>query len=340
LKNKNKKMVTVVDNFNELSNLQNRLTDIFKSNEPEYINALIGYQGGAEETLFLYFAKYDFWTAYMRGDVKHWNGFGIGRPKEGKVTSITCEINFPYEGINRRIAGAFGKEGDEVVILHRGKIGGGRKGIGKNLFFENYRGEFIQIGDGNIESSLALIGNLNSQNLLGQISTFVHEVERIKNFDVNELQEIDDDDEVENSVTDFDFRAEGYGKRNYTRKDEIEAISNHGIIINTLAEILKNKGLQIGNDRKRDLFTIKNNKIDKIFEAKTDLSNSSIYSAVGQVLMYSAEKNLEDNMKILVLPEKLNQKAEQTISKLGLDILYFHFEGDEVIFREVERFSK
>ncbi len=274
----------------------------------------------------------------MRGDVKHWNGFGIGRPKEGRVNSIVCEINFPYEGINRRIAGAFGKENDEIVLLHRGKIGGGRKGIGKSLFIDNYRGKFIPVSDGDVENNLALVGNFNSRNVINQIELFVKEVERIKNLDENSIEVSDDGDEIESPVLNFEFIEEGFGKRKYSRKDEVEAESNHGIIINTLAELLKNKGFEVGNDRKRDLFTIKNNSIDKIFEAKTDLSNSSIYSAVGQVLMYSIEKGLEENRKILVLPEKLKASAEKIISKLGLEILYYSFEEDAVTFIAIDKF--
>lgn len=333
-------MINIIENSREINKHQKRLFDVFKNSKPEYITTLVGYQGGAIELEVSYFEEYNFWTGYLEGDFKHWNGFGVGKPRIGKSISITCEINFPYEGINRRIAGVFGKEGDEIVILHRGKIGGGRKGIGKNLFFNNYRGEFIQVTDGDTENYLALIGSLNSQNILGQISLFVHEMERIKNFDESQLEDAEQNDDLKNYASNFDFREEGYGKRNYKRRDEIEAISNHGIIINTLAGLLKNKGLQVANDRKRDLFTIKDNKIDKIFEAKTDLANSSIYSAIGQVLMYSAEKELEENMKILVLPEKLNQKAENIISKLGLEVLYFHFDGDKVVFGDVDRFVK
>ena len=67
------------------------------------------------------------------------------------------------------------------------------------------------------------------------------------------------------------------------------------------------------------------------------MSNGSIYSAVGQVLMYSVEKGLDDNQKILVLPEKLKASAEKILAKLGLHILYYTFEDEVVRFVDIDR---
>lgn len=332
-------MFTTVDNGKEITRLQKRMEAIFRSQKPEIIRAIAGSPGGAFETNFLYFKKFDFWAVFEEGDTRYWNAFGTGKPNAGKNNSITCEINFPYEGIERRIAGVWGREGEQVVLLHRGKIGGGRKGIGKGLFLDNYRGEPITILDGEVENSLSLIGHLDSMHFVQQVANFVHEVHRIKALTEAPVEEVEESevDEPQMPEFGFDFKEEGYGKRRYSRKEEIEAVSNHGIIINALAQELTGKGLAVGNDRKRDLYTVKNNQIDRIFEAKTDLSNGSIYSAVGQVLIYSVEKDLENNQKILVLPEKLKASVEQVLARLGLDILYYSFEEEEVRFVELDR---
>jgi len=330
-------MFTTVDNGKEITRLQKRMEAAFKSQKPEIIRAIVGSPGGSFETRFLYFEKFDFWVVFEEDENRYWNAFGTGKPLAGKNNSITCEINFPYEGINRRIAGAFAKEDDQIILLHRGKIGGGRKGIGKGLFWDNFRGDPFKIQDGDTENALALVANLDSKHFVQQVGTFVHQIKRIKDLIENAPELADDEtEEIENPPFDFEFKEEGYGKRTYSRKDEVEAFSNHGIIINALAKELTNRGLLVGKDYKRDLFTVKNNQIDRIFEAKTDLLNTSIYSAVGQILIYSAEKDLIDNQKILVLPEKLKVSAEQVIGKLGLDILYYSFEDEAVRFVDLD----
>ena len=59
-----------------------------------------------------------------------WNAFGTERPYPGAGLDIACEINFPYEGINRRVAGVFAEDANGTVyVMHRGLIGGSKVGI-------------------------------------------------------------------------------------------------------------------------------------------------------------------------------------------------------------------
>lgn len=194
-------MITVIDTNDEIEKCQNLLKEIFESYNPEYINPNPSSRGGAEEMEVMYFKKHDIWAGLGEAENRYWNAFGIGKPIEGRNTSIVCEINFPYDGINRKVAGAFGKENDQIVLLHRGLIGGGRQGIGKQLFFKNYQGKFLDVIDGKKETSVAIIGTLNSKKFLSQVAFFVREIERIKNFDANEIDKIDDDSADEIPVT-------------------------------------------------------------------------------------------------------------------------------------------
>lgn len=336
-------MVTIIETKKELSKYQNTLKSNFEAHNPEYITVTVSSRGGSSETEVMYFKKQNIWVVFSQDHNRYWNAFGVGKPIEGENLSIVCEINFPFDGLNRRIGGAFGKENGEVVLLHRGKIGGGRKGIGKNLFIENYRGKYLSVLDGDVENYIAIIGMLNSTKIISQVAVFVHEVQRIKNLDIQEIENNPDEEDNEGgdiSTSHFEFKEERFGKNSYLRKDEIEAICNHGIIVNELAKYLKSTGVEVGNDRKRDLFTIKHGSIDRIFEIKTDLSNSSIYSAVGQILIYSIEKNLHNIEKILVLPEKLKNSVEGILAKLGLQILYYSFENEIVTFIKIKKILK
>jgi hypothetical protein len=59
---------------------------------------------------------------------RYWNAFGVGRPSRDAHVFSTCEINFPLQGLDRRIGGAFARdEAGKIFVVHRGKIGGGKR---------------------------------------------------------------------------------------------------------------------------------------------------------------------------------------------------------------------
>src|ERR1035438_296348 len=52
---------------------------------------------------------------------------------------ITCEINPPTKGTDRRCGGVLLKDsGSGLYLAHSGKVGGGRKGVGKTNFLKGY----------------------------------------------------------------------------------------------------------------------------------------------------------------------------------------------------------
>ena len=66
--------------------------------------------------------------------------FGTEDPQTSPTLNITCEINMPKEGINRRCAGLFIRDvtNNAVYLTHSGKLGGGKSGVGKSEFWANY----------------------------------------------------------------------------------------------------------------------------------------------------------------------------------------------------------
>ena len=58
------------------------------------------------------------------------------RADAGKSLQITVEVNPPLEGLDRKMGGAVTREASSVrhYLVHRGRIGGGQKGIGAELF--------------------------------------------------------------------------------------------------------------------------------------------------------------------------------------------------------------
>ena len=142
----------------------------------------VGYKGGYEACTIRWSQAVGLWfySEKIEGS-RYWNAFGMSEvpPKENSMLSIVCEINPPVEGVNKRAQGAFASdESGRVWLVHRGKIGGGKPGIGRRLFFENYQGEVREIaGD-----RFAIIGDIGSPDFVEHVRNFIREVERIKSL--------------------------------------------------------------------------------------------------------------------------------------------------------------
>ena len=112
---------------------------------------------------------------------RYWNAFGLFSIDE--PSNIAVEINFPINGINRRVAGLLARDDstNQINVLHRGNIGGGRKGIGKKAFRSWYRKrypeKFVDVDEGlkdPIES--ILIGPIGENSLITNLERFVKSV--------------------------------------------------------------------------------------------------------------------------------------------------------------------
>lgn len=324
-------MITVITNKQEIKSLHklfHRGLDKFMT---EYINCLVGHPGENFEDTVRYSTELGIWISMIEHSNKFWNGFGVGRPIEGKNNSLNGEINFPYEGINRRIAGAFAKEDDgNILVLHRGKIGGGKPGIGKHYFKENYRGDFVSAIDGDRETEFCLVGELNSVNFPNQVSIFINEIYRVKSLEKADAASSFPE------LSNFKYTEEHSGRTVTERNDPIVRERTHGIVVNALAEQLEGIGLKVGNDRNRDLFIHNGKKIKVLFEVKTSSSTQCLYSAIGQLLLYSVPINNPVKL-VAVLPEKLSKPVVRRFAELGIELLYYTWKDKNPNFEDIDQ---
>lgn len=116
---------------------------------------------------------------------RYWNPFGIFDPQAPE--NIVVGINFPLSGKDRSIAGAFARDetNKELEILHRGKVGGGKEGIGQSKFVEwfstNHPERMVETDDvdGNARD-LILVGAVRSAGFLNDLTSFVVAVAEFK----------------------------------------------------------------------------------------------------------------------------------------------------------------
>jgi len=151
------------------------------------VTRTVGFQGDSFELEVYWHPEQHIWSHFEEPDwaERYWCIFGTDDVNTNESLSITCEINPPYEGINRRVAGVFaGDEGGDVYVTHSGKIGGGREGVGKVqflLFCGDDRLVELSWPDGK-SSEAILIGRLDDVHLIEDIASFVYQVQRFKDL--------------------------------------------------------------------------------------------------------------------------------------------------------------
>ncbi len=149
-------------------------------------NIVVGYQGGSMK-LKKAFANNIIWFAHELQDdkkgLRNWNIFGAGKPVLKRSNGIAVEVNI---ALQKRLAGIFAldEKTGNTILLHSGKIGGGREGIGKTAFMKWYPGErkvkFVDPSSDNKEQEAIFVADLASSDFICDIEFFVDAVHRFK----------------------------------------------------------------------------------------------------------------------------------------------------------------
>ena len=306
----------------------------FKPFIDEQIKVKLGHQGASFPAKVSSSKKLGIWIfSHAIKDVRYWNAFGIGKPQPGALLSITSEINFPWSGIDRKTGAAFAKDAwENIFVIHRGKIGGGKKGIGKYLFEHNYRGVWSYMEDGDTVSQVAVIGALNSPRFALQIGHFVKKIEILKSAAALSPQ-------MEINFREVTFREDLVGSLPSSEEPDLNSQCDHDLVVSNLAALLKRWKLKTGNDNNHELFLVDPSKsrISHIFKVLTDNKEKNILAAAAKVLLQTAS-NEGNSLPILILPEeKIITYTYQMLQKIGITVIGFRLENDRIIFPDLEK---
>ena len=237
------------------------------------------------------------------------------------------EVNPPHSGTDGRIAGAFARSaGGNIHLCHNGRIGGGRPGVGKRAFFAHYRGDLAQMSHRDGLVDVVDLGPIDSPDLLHRLSWYTGEVLRIKSLILGESLDADEqpDDLVEPPV----FTPEFSGARKpFTIRATLEARADHGVVVDALAQSVAAVGHVVGNDRERDLFVLNSRgQLAILFEVKTDVSTTSIYTGVGQLLL-NGGFGADSVRLVLVMPGKPDKGTRDALRAIGIEVLPYSWRG-------------
>ena len=147
--------------------------------------ARVGYRGGFVDTEVTWDRAVQMWSLLeLRDDLvegRFWCCFGIDDPRSIASLNIVVEINPRHEGTDLVVGGAFAKdESGAVHLCHNGKMGGGRKGVGKSAFFRHYSGSLEKMLYKDRLVDVVDLGPITSPMLRRRVARFVREVARIK----------------------------------------------------------------------------------------------------------------------------------------------------------------
>jgi len=328
-------MLKVITDPKAIKKYAGQFNKIFKPFIDEAIKVKLGHKGAGFSAKVLWSKELGIWKfSQTVKNVRYWNAFGIGKPGASGVLSIASEINFPWDQIDRKTGGAFAEDAwGNVFVIHRGKIGGGKKGVGKSLFEHQYRGVWSFMEDGDTNSQVAVIGNLKSDRFAHQTAQFVKKIEIMKLSAADNAQ-------TEMDFSEVTFREDLIGSAIPLPEDEIVSACDHDLVVSGLATELKRRKVKIGNDSENELFAVdpSENRISHIFEVLTDAKEKSILAAAGKLLLQTSVTAV-NLLPVLVLPDYRLSYYGQELKRLNVSVIGFHWQNEKAVFSGLEKLS-
>jgi hypothetical protein len=258
---------------------------------------------------------------------RYWNAFGTARPKPDAALSITCEINFPKEGTDRRMGGVFAVDvKGRIFVVHRGRLGGGRRGIGKALFERQYRGVWVDMEDGEEVASVAVVGLLPSPRFARQLSQFVNKIDKIKDMAAPPSAQ------TEMGFDDLRIREELLGMGHDDLLRDMASECDHGLIVRDLAASLKERGWKSGNDGLRDLMAVdKEGRVAAVFQVETNNLQRSVEEGASRLLVNNLHSPRPPRL-ILTVPEPLDAAMTAKLRRFNIEAVSYAWRGNQAIF--------
>ncbi|WP_080693437.1 hypothetical protein [Pseudomonas chlororaphis] len=239
-------------------------------------------------------------------------------PGSTKWIEIAVQLNFPEGSYNRRMAGAFVRDGSgDIFVAHRGKLTKGNAGLPKGKVFREFAASTVEASDNGKISRVILIAGLKAPDLADRLWEFAEEAREVATRLGEELHGDgqgqstggplsggtvvggpggsagasagDADGQPPASPAErlltlrgyFDeYSGEGRTKGHGGGKRTVE----HGAIVRALERLLRSKG-RSQKAQAVDLVIVATSKID-LFEVKTTARTTDVYTGVGQLIIH------------------------------------------------------
>jgi hypothetical protein len=296
----------------------------------------LGYPGGSFRARLNWLESLGIWYCTKPKEAEvHWQAFGAGKPR-GLAAAITCEINLPRKGIDRRVTGALAHDAEgRIYIVHRGRLGG-KKGAGKTAFEKYYRGVWTCMDEGDSSSTIAVVASLQNPRCARQVAQFVQKVEKIK------VKATRRSAQTEMPFEELDFRMERVGEPLFDRPKDLLMECDHDLAVTDLADTLKLAGFRCGNHEHYDLSMInRSGEVTAIFQVARNHHDAGIYEGIARLVAARASAASSPKL-VLVTSEPLKVHLEEKLAMLQISHMRYTWRGSRASFPNLENplFSK
>jgi len=267
---------------------------------------------GGELRTTLHWARDDgFWWAIAPRHTRDALVLGHAPLPPSKRESVTCEINLPRAGADRKVAGIVAEDDSGTLYLaHSGRLGGARPGHGLTAFRD-----FLSDGvwrpvrwpDGETTEAL-IVAPLDSPRLTRLLGRFVESVRRFKSGGAPVLQ------------TALCVEPQTRGS--------IAAACDRRLVDGALYEELAKRGLFGGTP---DLFSRGGDRPRPLFALIAEGAPDDVALAVGTLSLAAARQGPEVR-PILVAPEALAVPESDVLGQLPFPCVRYQWRGARAVF--------
>lgn len=323
-------MLTLIESEKEIAKAQRKLAVTIRRDFKNKAVKNIGYPGGTTHDAKVV-TDGDYWyfsSSYNEKDSpnpRFFNWFGVFG--NDASLDIVVEINTPLEGRNQRVAGFFARDNETgaIYLMHSGRVGGGTKGVGKTAFlaWSDQRPLPVVDSEGGVREGVLVMPVEGG----AAVRSAVRYVESIATFkQAVRAGELETPEFLEKQKALEDFFSESRGRRKGKRSGEIDYLSRHGDVVDALYSWRTARGIPGGGRVLKnvliDMGIAVGKNLVEVYEVKTSAGRSSVYSAIGQLMVHGVS---EDCRRVMVLPEKepLAPELVTALQRLNIELLRF-----------------
>jgi hypothetical protein len=325
-------MLLLIESKDEIFQAQRKLERTMRREFKRKVAKGIGYPGGSRSNVHVFTdGNHWYWPSIADpkdSNPRRLNWFGLF--KESTGLGITVEINTPYEGRNDQVAGFFARDTKTgaVYLMHSGRVGGGRKGVGKTAFL-TWRGELpedVVDNAGEIRKGVVVMpvdGVAASRSAIRYIDAIARFKKAVRGGELKTAAF------KRQSKEWGDFYSEGRGRRKGKRSSTIDYLSRHGEVVDGLRSWRTSAGLRKAERVVKSVYVdmgveLAGKRIE-IFEVKTSTDRSDVYTAIGQLLVHGTDANCR---RVIVLPntERLASDLLDALRRVGIELLRFRLD--------------
>jgi hypothetical protein len=269
------------------------------------------WRGGQLRTTIHWARDDKFWWAFEPRGRRDALLLGYAPDPPTKRESITCEINLPRSGPDRKVAGIIAADqAGALYLAHSGRMGGARPGQRKQAFREFMEdGVWRPVGwpDGE-ESEALIVAPLDSVRLTRLLGQFVDSVRRFK-------------------AGDQPHERTGLCVKPSANDSAAAACDRHLVDV-ALHEELTKRGLFGGAS---DLFSLRGERPQPLFALIADGAPEELALAVGSLSLASARGG-PDVRPILIAPAALAEGDGAALDSLPFALVRYRWRGARAVF--------